>query len=105
MINCPICGGYIFTSGLPHKCPPAWEVYLEGEDEDDFEIIYEHFDEDAACKYVEKHYCDFDYPDNVVVFVRRHIKGEVQHVEQSFYVTAEQKTVFSATKRKLKPEE
>lgn len=54
---CSVCGEIVW-SWRKHRCPPAWECWLSGEDHDmdqeEAETVYAQRAGDAAEKYVER---------------------------------------------------
>ncbi len=95
--RCSRCGEYDFVQS--HKCGKSWEAFCPnyGEDPEDARTVYADGEaKDAAEKFVDDHFSDWDYPQEVEVWVRENTESEWQ----KFTVTVEAAPVFTATKIK-----
>uniref|UniRef100_A0A6M3JJC5 Uncharacterized protein n=1 Tax=viral metagenome TaxID=1070528 RepID=A0A6M3JJC5_9ZZZZ len=94
--RCSNCGRYDFVD--KHICPPEWQVYIpDWHDPDEPpERGFGHDQESVAEGYVEEHFSDLDYPEEVEIWVRK----DSSCAWDKFSVTIEQVPSFSATKIK-----
>jgi hypothetical protein len=85
MSYCATCGRYEGLSKY-HACPPEWEVRDAVDcDDDDWQIVREHDEEDAAAKYAED--CDDnggEGPHERTVLVRAPGSSEVKRFVITF---------------------
>ena len=92
--KCKNCGEYGFL-GL-HKCFPEWEaVDSEWGEAEEAEKIFGFDATSAAEEFARKNHADFDYPNEMEVWVRK--PGAIEWEE--FDVTVEVVPEFSATKK------
>ena len=88
-LYCQICGELrLFPNS--HKCPPKWQVCVDG-DGDDWRDIYAETAPKAAEK-LARNVWDSDWGDQITVWVR--VPGEMVATEYPVYIEAE--PVFSA---------
>lgn len=93
--KCKNCGDYDFLDR--HKCQPEWEaIYIDYHEEDDPGKAFGHSPKTAVLSFAEKHFSDWDYPEEIEIWVRK--PGETEW--QKFYVEVEQVPSFSATEIK-----
>ena len=65
--KCTVCGGYMFptSAGGPHRCPPAWWVWISDPnydyDRDDGAKIHSYHADHAAQEFAERYDSGADY--------------------------------------------
>ena len=90
--KCKNCGDYDFLDR--HKCLPEWEViYIDYHEEDDPGKAFGSDAKHAALSFAERHFSDFDYPEEMEIWVRKPEDTKWQ----KFKVDVEQVPSFSAT--------
>ena len=101
-MKCPRCGNYGWFGH--HTCPPAYDVWLkDDEDQEDVVEVLADSPEEAATKFVEKHYADWDYPKAVTVIVKNWRADNYAGRLYTYEVTVEAHPVFTAGLLSEKP--
>lgn len=92
MKRCLTCDKFDWT-GI-HECPPKWEAILNNyHDEDEPGFVFSDGDaENAAVKFANEHFGDWDYPSEMQIWVRK----DEDDPWRKFDVTVESVPMFSA---------
>lgn len=105
---CPTCRELMLFPER-HKCKPAWLVieaenyeFMKEENELGDAIvegqkIFARDEQKAAEEFLDRNYSDFDYPDDLRVYVFKHDPEKAK----LFIVTAEQTVVFHAEEEEI----
>lgn len=78
---CPRCNEYMFEAFGPHKCKPAYFVRPDFYDPGDETEAFGDSPADAAEKWYERRFADFDYITNITLIVidpRKNIRYTVE---------------------------
>ena len=91
--KCKNCGEIGFLDS--HKCKPVWDAILQDyNDTDEPMKTFGYEAESAALKFAEDNFSNFDYPEEMEVWVKK--PDEIDW--QKFYITVESVPSFTATK-------
>jgi FKBP-type peptidyl-prolyl cis-trans isomerase 2 len=89
---CPNCGEYDWKS--KHKCRPEWQaIYVDWNDVDDPAKAFGSDAEQAVEQFAGRNFSNWDYPDEMEIWVRKPGDNEWQ----KFEVTVESVPEFTAT--------
>lgn len=89
---CKNCGEYCFLS--QHNCAPEWQaIYIGWDNEETPEKAFGGDAGIAAEKYIERHFWDWDYPEEAEIWIRK----SDQDKWQKFNVEVQQVPEFTAT--------
>ena len=91
--KCINCGEWEFLDG--HRCLPEWDAFLfDYGSEEDHGVTHASNAEDAALNYATNGFSDWDYPNDMIICVKRPSEAEWQ----KFNITVEAVPHFSASK-------
>ena len=86
--KCKICGAYDWRD--KHKCPPRWEALcVDHDDEEDFGHTFAYDAEPAAQKYAEENYSNWEYPEELEIWVRESAEARWQKFNVYVQMTPE----------------
>ena len=91
--ECPNCGEYGFTD--THKCKPKWEAICIGWNDDDPDKSFGYDSEEAAEKYMERNFYNWEYSEEEEIWIRKNEECEWE----KFIVTVETRPHFTARKK------
>lgn len=92
--KCQIYGIYGWVGS--HKCPPAYGVRRDDWDSEDEVEVYAESPEDAARRFLEERFADFEYPRSMTVIVNDWKANNWAGKEYTYEVTVEAQPVFYA---------
>lgn len=89
--KCRQCGEYGFTES--HRCPSAWLVRREHYDDDDAQTVYADDAGEAAEKYADKNFADWEYPTSPIDIA---VRSKTDEAWRRFEVSVEAVPEFHA---------
>ena len=96
IVKCTICGEWVREDD--HKCMPKWDMVVPSKGDDPElpeRVCYAADAKSAALKLVEEKFSDWEYPDNIEIWVRPF--GDIDQWEK-YEVEVEVVPSFEATK-------